>query len=61
MGFQNQSDYFGGSLVGNRLAQSIARFEFGAWWATAIIVTLVVLVIDVGLGLLQVLIPKLGR
>lgn len=54
------SGYFGGSEAGARLAQSISRFKFDEWWATAITVTLVVLVIDLGLGALQVIIPKLG-
>lgn len=55
------SGYFGGSEVGTKLAQSISRFEFDEWWAIAITVTLVVLVIDLGLGALQVAIPKLER
>jgi ABC-type phosphate/phosphonate transport system permease subunit len=53
------SGYFGGSEIGKRLYEAILNFRFSQWWITIIVATLVVLVIDLGLGVLQILIPRL--
>ncbi|NEQ46502.1 MAG: hypothetical protein F6K00_24350 [Leptolyngbya sp. SIOISBB] len=54
------SGVFLGTGIGNRLNFAMNQSDAGAWWTTLLTMLLVVLIIDLGLGVVQLVIPKLG-